>query len=124
MDSIKHTEQHPSIIGLFLMSLAFWFDILVSLLWGFFVYKLAAGQNNSYKPRTMLWAAIAAQQLTLLQSYVWYVVMFSEGDYNCISMVSDAIQVTLSTNVVIALINGTNCAPPIEPSHSHSATQV
>jgi len=72
----------------------------------------------------MLWAAIAAEQLTLLQSYVWYVVMFSEGDYNGTSMVTDAIQVALSMTVVIALINGTNCAPPIDPSHSHSATQV
>jgi hypothetical protein len=124
MDSIKHTEQHPSITGLFLMSLAFWFDILVSLLWGFFVYKLAAGQNNSNKPRIMLWAAIAAEQLTLLQSYVWYVVMFSEGDYNGTAMASDAIQVALSMTVVIALINDTNLAIPIEPSHSHSATQV
>lgn len=126
MESIKHSEQSASISGF-----AFWLNIVVNMIWCLLVYLMIydpPGSNrfSSCSGRFILRTLFVAQQLTLLQSYIWHVMMLDE--VNCVSKAANATQVVLSILLVFLAIidtNRTSVEEEEEPSSDcHDALEV
>lgn len=106
MEYIKHSEQSTSVSGF-----AFWFNIVVNMIWCLLVYLMIhdppeCNGHSSCRSRFILRTVLVAQQLTLLQSYVYYLIMFDEVSF--VSKAADATQVALSILLVYLLINDNN----------------